>query len=238
MNAGDRKLYICDKPGFKRQHITNVQPKTLPATFVRESGILSGRAGPRKTIGEINGRNDSRTVTSSSNRKNWRMTNRNTETQWDGWINPKKNVSDRGILTSRGDYMVMAVRAKKNAEFCVAGAKHPIKINGQKTSVWIDSGLPITNFTIGELRKTIGAAGIKLQEVDPKDQELRDYGSNPIRLLGTMRVELVSNGWVTSASIRVIGVTRPSIIGRDLIAELGLHLVQKKSGHKVMSIQG
>ena len=44
------------------------------------------------------------------------------------------------------------------------------------------------------LRKTLGAAGMKLQEVEPKNQEFRDNGNNPIQLLGTMRVELVSNG--------------------------------------------
>ena len=40
--------------------------------------------------------------------------------------------------------------------------------------------------------RSLGAAGIKLQEVEPKNQEFRDYGKNPIHLLGTMRVELVS----------------------------------------------
>ena len=79
-------------------------------------------------------------------------------------------------------------------------------------------------------------AGTKLQEVEPKDQEFCDYGNNPIHFLGTLRVELVSNGWVTSAPIKIIGGTRPSIIGRDLMADLGLQLVQKKPVHKVMSI--
>ena len=76
-----------------------------------------------------------------------------------------------------------------------------------------------------------------MQEVEPKEQEVRDYGNNPIHLLGAMRVELVSNGWVTSALIKVIGGTVPSIIGRHMMAELGLQLVQKKPGHKMMSIQ-
>ena len=94
----------------------------------------------------------------------------------------------------------------------MAGVKIPIEINGRKTSMWFDSGSPISIFTLGEFRKTLDAAGIKLQVVEPKDQEFRDYGNNPIHLLETMRVELVSNGWVKSASIRVIRATRPSII--------------------------
>ena len=52
-----------------------------------------------------------------------------------------------------------------------------------------------------------------------------------------MNPELVSNGWATSASIKLIEGTRPSIKGRDLIAELGLQLVKKAPGFKVLSIQ-
>ena len=82
----------------------------------------------------------------------------------------------------------------------MAGGKLNIKINGRKTSVWIDSGSLISKSTIVDFRKTLGAAVIKLQEVEPKDQEFWDYGNNPIHILGTMRVELVCNGWVISSS--------------------------------------
>ena len=52
-----------------------------------------------------------------------------------------------------------------------------------------------------------------------------------------MKVELASNGWSTSAVIKVIGGARPSIIGRDLMPHLGLQLVQWKPGQDVLSIQ-
>ena len=110
-------------------------------------------------------------------------------------------------------------------------------INGHKTSVWIASVSPVSFFTINELRKTLGAAGIKLQEVTPKDHEFRDYGNNPINLLGTMKVELASNGWSTPAVIKVIGGACPSIIGSDLMPHLGLQLVQRNPGQEVLSIE-
>ena len=47
----------------------------------------------------------------------------------------------------------------------------------------------------------------------------------------------VCNGWVTSASIKLIGGTRLFINGQDLIAQMLLQLVQKKPSHKLMSIQ-
>ena len=45
-----------------------------------------------------------------------------------------------------------------------------------------------------------------------------------------MRMELASNGWSTTAVIKVIGGARPIIIGRDLMTLLGLQLVQRKPG--------
>ena len=52
-----------------------------------------------------------------------------------------------------------------------------------------------------------------------------------------MDVLLETNGWVTNANIRVIGGSRPSIIGRDLIPNLGLQIVQKTPEENVMSVQ-
>ena len=98
--------------------------------------------------------------------------------------------------------MVMAVRMKNHTELRVAEAKLPITIYGRKTSVWIDSCSPIST---AARRRTLGDAGIKLQKVEPRDQEFREYGNNPINLLGTMKVELASNGWRTSAVIKVFG---------------------------------
>ena len=56
-------------------------------------------------------------------------------------------------------------------------------------------------------------------------------------LTSTMKVNLASNGWATSASIKVIGENPPSIIGRDLMAELGPQLTQKAPGEHVMPLQ-
>ena len=108
----------------------------------------------------------------------------------------------------------MAIKSRRETELKVAGDRLPIKVNGKQTNVWIDSGSPISIFTIGELKRTLGTAGVNVKAPAPEDDEFRDYGNNPLRLLGTMDVSLETNGWVTNANIRVIGGSRPSIIGR------------------------
>ena len=92
-------------------------------------------------------------------------------------------------------------------------------------------------FTIGELRKTLGTTGVNLCELTLEDQEFRDYGSNPLNLLGTVKINLASNDWATSAFIKAIRGNRQSKIGRHLMAELGPQLVQKAPGEQVMVIQ-
>ncbi|XP_063727304.1 amiloride-sensitive sodium channel subunit alpha-like [Symsagittifera roscoffensis] len=53
----------------------------------------------------------------------------------------------------------------------------------------------------------------------------------------TMAVTIQTNGWMIHAWIKVIGGNRPSIIGRDLMPQLGLQLVQQSPGKHIMSVE-
>ena len=140
------------------------------------------------------------------------------------------------MAKTHGDYMVMAVKHERFTELKVAGAQLPIRINGKASRVWIDSGSPISIFTIGELRRALGASGLKLDALSNEDNAFWDYGSNPLMLIGSTDVTLESSGWRINARIKVIGGNRPSIIGRDLMPQLGLQLVQQTPGDQIISI--
>ena len=127
---------------------------------------------------------------------------------------------------SSDDYMVMAIRRKKETVLKVAGPKLKIYVNGHPMNIWIDSRSPISILTLEDLRRTVGRARINLKQDDTDDDEFRDYSNNRIKMLGRMELELASNGWKTKAEVRVIGGTRPSIVGRDLMGKLGLQLMQ------------
>ena len=142
-----------------------------------------------------------------------------------GWLIKNSVVHSWDSSSLDGDYIVMAKKNKQFTELKVFGAQLPIGINGKSTRVWIDSGFPISIFTIGELRRTFGATGMKLDALSNEDNAFRDYGNNPLEVIGTMAVFLESNGWKINAMIKVIGSNRPSIIGRDLMPQLGLQLV-------------
>ena len=139
---------------------------------------------------------------------------------------------------SSDDNMVVAIRRKKETLLKVAGPKLEIYINGHPINIWIDSGSPISILTLDDLRRTVGRAGINLKQDDADDDEFRDYSNNRIKMLGRIELELASNGWKTKAEVRVIGGTRPSIVGRDLMGKLGLQLMQADPRGEVMNIQG
>ena len=91
-------------------------------------------------------------------------------------------------------------------------------------------------FTIGELKRALGASGIKLDALSNEDNAFWDYGNNPLQMIGTMAITLESIGWKINARIKIIGGNRPSIIGRDLMPQLGLQLVQQSPGEQIKSI--
>ena len=73
----------------------------------------------------------------------------------------------------------MAIKSRRETELKVAGAQLPIKINGRQTNVWIDSGSPISIFRVGELKQTLGTAGVNVKAPAPEDDKFRDYRNNP-----------------------------------------------------------
>ena len=137
---------------------------------------------------------------------------------------------------SSGDYVVKAFHSRKETEIKVGGAKLPIKINGKQTSVWIESESPTSVFIIGELWRTLVSSGVKLSELKPEDNDFRDYSNNQLHLLRKIIVVLETSRWVVEAKIKVIGGSRPSIVGMNLMSSLALQLIQKSPWENVMSI--
>ena len=90
-----------------------------------------------------------------------------------GWVDQTKEPahSRSWVADNSGDYVLMAIRSRKATELKVAGAPLSVKINRRATRVWIDSGSPISNFKVGELRSTRGAQNVKLESLTPEHTE-------------------------------------------------------------------
>ena len=98
--------------------------------------------------------------------------------------------------------------------------------------LWVNSGSPVTIFSLTDLKATLGKNNIHLQ---PSEEEFFDYNNNRLHILGKMAVTMALNGWASPAQVSVISGNHQSILGRDLMGTLSLELVQRK---KVMGITG
>ena len=101
-----------------------------------------------------------------------------------GWVTDSNAPTQGWDSESSTDYVVMSVWRRQEEELKIAGAKLALRINDHATQAWIDSGLPISIFTIRELKSTSGTCNVRLQQLDPKDDQFRDYGNNPLKFSG------------------------------------------------------
>ena len=140
---------------------------------------------------------------------------------------------NESVTSGSDDYMVMSIKRKKNqTELKIPGARVQVEMSGKKMWLWIDSGSPVTIFSINDLKTTLGKANVQLQ---PSKEEFLDYNNNRINILGKVTVMMSLNGWAAPARVSVISGNHQSILERDLMGTLGLELVQRK---KVMGITG
>ena len=66
------------------------------------------------------------------------------------------------MMSGSDDDMVMSIKRKKNeTELKIPGARVQVKVSGKKMWLWIDSGSPVTIFSINDLKTTLGKATVK-----------------------------------------------------------------------------
>ena len=92
--------------------------------------------------------------------------------------------------------------------------------------LWVDSGSPVTIFSMTDLKTALGKSKFDLQLVP---EESLDYKNNRIHILGKVAVTMALNGWAAPAQVSVIAGNHQSILGRDLMGTLGLELVELES---------
>ena len=149
------------------------------------------------------------------------------------WVNQQGCGENESMTSGSDDYMVMSMKRKKNeTELKIPGARVQVELSGKKMWLWIDSGSPVTIFSMNDLKTTLGKANIQLQ---PSKKEFLDYNNNRIYILGKVTVMMSLNGWAAPAQVSVISGNHQSTLGRNLMGILGLELVQRK---KVMGITG
>ena len=148
------------------------------------------------------------------------------------WVNQQQSGENESMTSGSDNYIVTSIKKKNVTELKIPGARVQVEVLGRKMWLWVDSGSPVTIFSITDLKATLGKTNIQLQ---PSQDEFLDYNNNRIHILGNVAVTMALNGWAAPAQVSVISGNHQSILRRDLIGTLGLELVQRR---KVMGITG
>ena len=142
------------------------------------------------------------------------------------WVNQQQGCGEnRSISSGSDDHMVMSIRKKNAIELKISSGRVKVQVSGKKMWLWVDSGSPVTIFSVTDLKTTLSKTNLQQQ---PTREDFFDYNNNRTHILRKIAVTMALNGWVTPAHVSVIAGSHKSILGRDLMGTLGLELVQRE----------
>ena len=235
-SGNNRRCYNCDAPNFTLDHIASCPANGATCNSCRKLGHFERTCrGIRRGTNQWRGRGRVGLVREEN--EHHQSTQNVNELNEDpvSWVSQQGCGEKESMTSGSDDYMVMSIKRKKNeTELKIPGARVQEEVSGKKMLLWIDSGSPVTIFSINDLKTTLGKANIQLQ---PSKEEFLDYNNNRINILGKVTVMMSLNGWAAPAQVSVISGNHQSILGRDLMGTLGRDLMgtQRK---KVMGITG
>ena len=233
-SGNSRRCYNCDAPNFTLDHIANCPAKGARCNSCRKLGHFERTCrGIRRGTNQWRGRGRVGLVRDEN--EHHQSMQSVTELAEDpvAWVNQQGSGENESMTSGSDDYMVMSINRRKNeTQLKIPGTRVKVEVAGTKMWLWIDSGSPVTIFSMTDLKTTLGKANIQLQ---PSKDEFLDYNNNRINILGKVAVTMSLNGWAAPAQVSVISGNHQSILGRDLMGTLGLELMQRK---KVMGITG
>ena len=74
------------------------------------------------------------------------------------WVNQQGSGENESMTSGSDDYMVMWIKKKNVTELKIPGARVQVNVSGKKMWLWVDSGSPVTIFSLTDLKAT----GVKL----------------------------------------------------------------------------
>ena len=232
--GNNRRCYNCDASNFTLDHIAICPSKGETCNSCRKLGHFERTCrGIRRGTNQWRGQGRVELVRDENEHHQSMQSVSDVAEDPVAWVNQQGSGENESMTSGSDDYMVMSIKRKKNVtELKIPGTRVQVEVSGKKMWLWIDSGSPLTIFSLTDLKTTLGKANNQLQ---PSKDEFLDYNNNRIHILGKVAVTMSLNGWAAPAKFSVIAGNHQSILGRDLMGTLGLELVQKR---KVMGITG
>ena len=184
----NRRCCNCDAPKFTLDHIASCPAKGATCNSCRKLGHFERTCrGIRRGTNQWRGQGRVRLV-GDENEHHQSIQSVNDVTEDPVALVNQQGSGENEYMKSGSDdyYMMMSIKRKKNVtELKIPGARVQVEVSGKKMWLWIDSGSPMTMFSMTDLKTTLGKANTQLQ---PSKDEFLDYNNNQIHILGKMGI--------------------------------------------------
>ena len=178
-SGNNRRCYNCDAPNFILDHIASCPAKGATCNSCQKLGNFERTCrGIRRGTNQWRGRGRVGIVRDETEHHQSTQNVNDLNEDPVSWVNQQGSEENESMTSGLDDYMVMSIKRKKNeTELKIPGARVQVEVSGKKMWLWIDSGSPVTIFSITDLKTALGKANIQLQ---PSKDEFLDYNNNRI----------------------------------------------------------
>ena len=148
-SGNNRRCYNCHAPNFTLDHIASCPAKGATCNSCRKLGHFEQTCrGIRSGTNQWRGRGRVGLV----REENINELNEDPVS----WVNQQGCGENESMTSGSDDYMVMSIKRKKNeTELKIPGARVQVEVSGKKMWLWIDSGSPVTIFSMNDLKTTL-----------------------------------------------------------------------------------
>ena len=155
IGTGKCRCYNCDAPNFMLDHIANCPAIGITCKACRKVGRFERTSrGVKRGTNQWRGRGRVGLIRDENKhpRSTHSVDNGKIQREQIAWANQQQECGEQ-ISTSSGfnDYMVMSIKKKNAVELKITSARVQVEVSGKKMWLWVDSGSPVTIFSMTDL---------------------------------------------------------------------------------------
>ena len=180
--GNNRRCYNCDAPKFTLDHFASCPAKGATCNACRKLGHFERTCrGVRRGTNQWRRRGRVVLVRDENEHHQSMYKVDNVAEDQVACVNQQGSGKNESTTSGPDDYMVMSIKKKNVTELKIPGARVQVEVSGRKMWLWVDSGSPVTIFSITDLKATLAKNNIQLQ---PSQDKFVDYNNNRIHYLG------------------------------------------------------
>ena len=147
--GNNRRCYNCDAPKFTLDHIASCPAKGATCNACRKLGHFERTCrGVRRGTNQWRRRGRVVLVRDENEHHQSMYKVDNVAEDQVAYVNQQGSGKNESTTSGPDDYMGMSIKKKNVTELKIPGARVQVEVSGRKMWLWVDSGSPVTIFSI------------------------------------------------------------------------------------------